>query len=268
MNESNFMLVGFDAPLMLCRSKKVTPVHKKNRAVHENKPQKSANRFLYIESLDLNCQPMKIHILSGILFFLISACNKPVENEQALLATKLAESFEARWSVPGPASDSVRNALASLSIRNEYTLYSRAWQLAGKGNLPAALKTVDSLVMGFPGFVKGTYLRANLRLENKDTIGSLSDFERCLKRNPAFFECRMNRGSLFFSKNMPDLAFKDFKEAVKLQPANPEARLNLGNAQFALGQLDSACIQWQFASKSGNSSAATLSEKFCPSPKK
>jgi len=151
--------------------------------------------------------------------------------------------------------------------RNEYILYCRAWKQASEGNKDRALKTADSLVMGFPAFYKGIYLRANLRLENRDTSGSLSDFERCLKKNPLFFECRMNRGSLFFTKGMPDMAFQDFKEALKIKPGNAQALLNLGNAHYALGQPDSACIQWSKAAESGLKEALEAKEKRCLSEK-
>jgi tetratricopeptide (TPR) repeat protein len=203
----------------------------------------------------------------AFLLMFMSCSRQKADQAEADKVQKLVQDFENSWGQNSPAGDSARLALAALPGRNEYILYCRAWKNAEKGNLPSAIKTADSLVMGFPSFEKGIYLRANLRLENKDTSGSLSDFERCLKRNPAFYECRINRGIIFFSKQMPDLAYQDFREAVKLRPQSAEARLNLGNAQFALGQLDSACLQWNNAAASGLEKAAQLAGKFCQSPK-
>jgi tetratricopeptide (TPR) repeat protein len=203
---------------------------------------------------------------SAILLILIS-CSKPSADNTGEQELRLREAFEKQWGERSEGSDSVRLKLAALPGRNEYILYCRAWKLASEGNRDRALKTADSLVMGFPAFDKGVYLRANLRLENRDTSGSLSDFERCLKKNPLFFECRMNRGSLFFSKGMPDLAFQDFKEALKIKPADAQAMLNMGNAQYALGQPDSACQQWSKAAASGLKEAVEISEKLCLSVK-
>jgi tetratricopeptide (TPR) repeat protein len=203
----------------------------------------------------------------SILLLLLFSCNKPAEEQANGQEQRLHEAFETQWGEKSAGSDSVRLALASLSGRSEYILYCRAWKLAGEGNNARALKTADSLVMGFPSFEKGIYLRANLRLEAKDTSGSLDDFERCLKRNPGFFECLMNRGSLFFSKKMPDLAYRDFREALKIKPKNSQARFNLGNTQFALGQADSACFQWKIAEDAGMKEAAEIREKLCRSSK-
>lgn len=204
-----------------------------------------------------------MRLLVSLLLFLLVSCTSTGSEGPGEQELRLREAFEKQWGERSAGSDSVRIALAALPGRNEYILYCRAWKLASDGNNTKALKTADSLVMGFPAFEKGIYLRANLRLENRDTSGSLSDFERCLKKNPLFFECRMNRGSLFFSKKMPDLAYLDFKEAVKIRPDNAEARLNLGNAQFALGQPDSACLQWTKAAEAGLLSALEIQKKLC-----
>ncbi len=203
----------------------------------------------------------------AFLLIFMSCAQQKADRAETEKVQKLIQDFEKGWGQNSQAGDSTRHALAALPGRNEYILYCRAWKNAETGNLPTALKTADSLVMGFPAFEKGIYLRANLRLDNKDTSGSLSDFERCLKKNPGFYECRMNRGIIFFSRQMPDLAYQDFREAVKLRPESAEARLNLGNAQFALGQLDSACLQWNRAAASGLEKASLLTGKFCQTPK-
>ena len=203
-----------------------------------------------------------LRLFPVVLFFAFGCSGSSSRLPDASLL-KLQERFEKQWGEKSAAGDSVRLALAALPGRNEYILYCRAWKHAGRHNLAQALKTADSLVMGYPAFEKGIYLRANLRLENRDTSGSLSDFDRCLKKNPAFFECRMNRGSLFFVQKMADLAFLDFREAVKLRPENAEARLNLGNAHFALGQADSACVQWKTAASAGSAAANEISNKLC-----
>jgi len=62
---------------------------------------------------------------------------------------------------------------------------------------------------------------------------------------------------------MPDMAFQDFKEALKIKPGNAQAMLNLGNAHFALGQPDSACLQWTKAAEAGLEAAAEIRKKLC-----
>ena len=201
-------------------------------------------------------------LYAGIISAFFS-CNRPPENSQLNEREMLAEAFEKNWGKTGSEADSARLKLAGLPGRNEYILYARAWKKAKESRFAEALKTADSLVMGYPRFEKGIFLRANLRLENGDTSGSLGDFERCLKRNPDFFECRMNRGALFFVRKMPDLAFQDFKVAQRLRPSDPEALRNLGNSFLALGQSDSACVQWKKSLASGGKDMKDLIQKYC-----
>jgi len=211
---------------------------------------------------------MKNHPVLSIFFVVLmatSSCTKPEANKQQE-DTKLKElciDFEKSWGQSGAEVDSLRNAIAGLPGIDACRLYCRSWKKAREKRFPIALKTADSLVMGFPKFEKGLFLRASLRLENGDTNGSVSDFEKCLQRNPGFFEARMNRGALFFSRKMPDLAFQDFKQAVSLKPEHAGARQNLGNAFLALGQADSACRCWKDARLLGSPDALSLLDKFC-----
>lgn len=210
---------------------------------------------------------MKAAIASLVISLLFFACSSELEKNENHELALLEIKFEELWGKNSPASDSVKYALARMHGRNARILYSRAWKLASEKQLSRALKTADSLVMGYPAFDKGIYLRANLRLENHDSTGSLEDFERCLKKNPRFFECRMNRGSLFFSRNLPDLAYQDFREALRINPGSPEAKLNMGNAQYALGRPDSACFFWKNAAASGLKMGDEMAAKFCnPQP--
>ena len=204
-------------------------------------------------------------ILIILSLLLLQACRQSETETQQLPEKdrKLYESFEKNWGKSGPATDSVRQAIAGLPGVDEYRLYCRSWKKARAGNLPGALKTADSLVMAFPSFEKGLFLRAGLRQENGDTTGSREDFDRCIKRNPAFFEARMNRGALLFDQRLPDLAFQDFRAAIVLRPSSPEAKRNLGNAFLALGKADSACRYWTEAQNLGSKDAGRLIQQYC-----
>jgi tetratricopeptide (TPR) repeat protein len=200
-----------------------------------------------------------------LFLLLLQACSNPDGPQRQLSEEdqKLYESFNKNWGQSGPGVDTVRQAIAALPGIDEYRLYCRSWKKARAGNLSGALKTADSLVMAFPSFEKGLFLRAGLRQENGDTAGSQTDFDRCLRRNPSFFEARMNRGALLFSRKMPDLAFQDFRAALSLRPSSPEVLHNLGNACLALGKPDSACRYWASAQKLGSRDASMRIQQFC-----
>jgi tetratricopeptide (TPR) repeat protein len=194
------------------------------------------------------------------VLLLLSCANEKGDPSFASIQTDFEQTWMGKDSVQ---TDSIRRKIAGFKALNEYTLYCRAWLQSKNGNKSRALKTADSLVMGFPGFIKGYYLRANIRAELNDTEGAIADFGKAIKRDPTFFEAYMNRGSLQFSRKHPDEALKDFESAAKLKSGNEEVLLNLGNARMALGQPDSACICWNKATQKGNEKAKALVERFC-----
>jgi tetratricopeptide (TPR) repeat protein len=203
---------------------------------------------------------MRNLLLSFCLLTILSCSNGTTENSQSDLQAR----FDSAWNSSSPEQiQRIRSGIASLSERNEFTLYCRAWVLSQKSEPAKALKTADSLVMGFPTFVRGWYLRANLRAENKDVEGALTDFDKAVKKDPQFFEAWMNRGAVHFSNQHPDLALKDFQSAQKLKPAHPDVFLNLANCWLALGQADSACVFLGKAEQAGNPKATELKQRFC-----
>jgi predicted Zn-dependent protease len=201
--------------------------------------------------------------LCFLVWISVSCSERKPSADGAVEKQHLIEAFEAGWGIRNTRTDSVRYQLASLPGNDPYQLYCRAWKKAKEKQLSSALKTADSLVMGFPKFEKGIFLRANLRLENKDTSGSISDFERCLRKNPGFFEARMNRGSLYFQKNMVDLAYQDFREASRLKPGDANVGRNLGNTFLVLGKPDSACFHWSNSAMLGDTVSENLLQQYC-----
>lgn len=202
---------------------------------------------------------MKRNLVFASMAFLLG-CKNQVSTSDTELQTKFEASF---------GSDSVlvvrdiRTRIAAEAPRSDIGLYCKAWLLAQGGNRPKALKTADSLVMGFPSFEKGLYLRANLRAEQNDPDGALADFDKVLKKNPGFFEALVNRGSLHFKLGHTDMALKDFEKADALKPHQKNVKLNLGNAYISLGDKLKACSNWAKADSLGEPSAKELIRKFC-----
>jgi tetratricopeptide (TPR) repeat protein len=208
---------------------------------------------------------MRYFILSICLVTMLACSSGTKENNQSDLLAR----FDSAWNSSSPEEiQRIRSGIASLPDRNEFTLYCRAWVLSQKSEPAKALKTADSLVMGFPSFIRGWYLRANLRAESKDVEGALSDFDKAVKKDPQFFEAWMNRGAVHFSNQHPDLALKDFQSAQKLKPAHPDVFLNLANCWLALGRADSACVFLEKAEQAGNPKATELKQRFCETSEK
>jgi tetratricopeptide (TPR) repeat protein len=195
---------------------------------------------------------------------LVFACSAP---ESASQEKNHELQFDSAWK----SGDSiqirqVRTALSLASGRDPYILYSRAWLLAQAGNLPKSLKTADSLVMGYPAFAKGHYLRGNLKASSGNLEGAFKDYENAIRRDPALFEAYLNRGALYFQDKHPEHAIPDFRKAIALRKSDFQAWLNLGNAFASAGSTDSACYYWSEAGKLGSAKALEIKSKFCPQP--
>ena len=203
---------------------------------------------------------MKDFIVLGVGLFLFYSCGSESEKQVSDFPSKFQQSF---------GSDSlewvktVRTEIARQSPQSDIGLYSKAWLLAQNGDRSRALKTADSLVMGFPAFDKGLYLRANLRMEQNDPDGALHDFDKAIKKNPDFFEAYINRGSLHFKLGHTEMALKDFEKAFTLKANQKQVFLNLGNAYISLGDVTKACTAWQKADSLSAPEAKALLVKFC-----
>ena len=195
-----------------------------------------------------------------ILIFLLPACGQKNGSEQGDIAGK----FNLAWQSNAPELVlKIREELARSAVKSPEVLYARAWLADRAGDGPQALKTADSLVMGYPQFEKGWYLRANLKEKSGDLEAAIQDYDKALKRNPAFAEALINRGSLQFKTRHYDLALKDFEKARSIVPQNKLVAINLGNAWMAFGKPEKACQFWKTADSMGYPGADTLLKKYC-----
>lgn len=194
-----------------------------------------------------------------LIFFQMQCSEKPANHESDW---KLR--FEKTWQ-----NDSLdwvmteRQLLAKEAPKSKYGYYCKSWILAQEQNFDEALKTVDSLLVGFPDFDKAWYLRGNLRAQRNDTSGAFRDFAEGLKRNPAFFEIYINRGALYYQYGNWSLALNDFERALKLKPTDGKVFSNLGNVQFQLQRPEVACYFWQKADSLGDAQAGHYFQKYC-----
>jgi tetratricopeptide (TPR) repeat protein len=194
------------------------------------------------------------------LIFLMVSCQSSPEPNQEEITDKFNQSWQSD-SIPKVLA--LRQELAKIAPGKPEGLYSKAWLADRNGDLKKALKTADSLVMGFPQFEKGLYLRANLKDKSGDTQGAIEDFGKALKKNPGFFEALINRGSIHFKTKHYDLALKDFQSAEGLYPKNKLVCFNLGNVWLAYAKPEKACPYWQKADSLGMPGAYSLFKKYC-----
>lgn len=204
-----------------------------------------------------------LFIFRCLYAFVLISCS--TEKEDA--TEKWADIFNQTWQNPDETTVlEQRKILALQAGKSRYGYYCRAWMLARKNQMDQALKTADSLVLGFPDFDKAWYLRANLRSQKNDTTGAFRDFSEGLKRNPSFSEIYINRGALYFRLGIMDKALADFETAIKIGKNIPQALANLGNVHFKMQHPIIACQYWQKADSLGDTMAANRHKLFCIQP--
>lgn len=192
--------------------------------------------------------------------FAFYSCTESESNLEKLALDKFNNSWQSD-SLPWVIQTRVE--VAEMAPKSPAGFYSKAWLLSKNGSFDKALKTADSLIIGYPSFDKGWYLRANLKSEMRDTLSALHDFNECLKRNPSFFEAHVNRGNLHFHSGSLDFALKDFEAANSIRPLQKTIQINLGNTYMMLKQKDKACRFWHVADSLGEKQAAVYLLKFC-----
>lgn len=199
-----------------------------------------------------------------ILYILILCLSWACAEEPAISENEIAAKFKSTWHAKNDTFLlQSRKEIAALAPKTKYGFYCRAWLFSRNNNFLAALKTADSMAIGFPSFAEGQYLLANLREENGDPEAALKAYSKALKAKPDFFEALVNRGNLWYVKKDFTKALQDFKLANSLDAKSPINLLNLGNAFMALGFKDSACVFWEKSMALGATQSRINLDKFC-----
>jgi tetratricopeptide (TPR) repeat protein len=102
------------------------------------------------------------------------------------------------------------------------------------------------------------------KYEQKDFIGSLSDFTIAIEIKPDFSEAYFSRGLLYGKElHKYSKAIKDFNKAIKYNPDYAEAYYNRGVTYRILDDLNKSCDDWRKAKELGFEEADILIKKHC-----
>ena len=87
-----------------------------------------------------------------------------------------------------------------------------------RGDLDAAQKLLDQLVVTVPKYAEAWNQRALLNFLKQDYAHALDDIEHTLKLEPRHFGALSGRGQCYLQLNKPELALAAFEQALAIHP--------------------------------------------------
>lgn len=170
----------------------------------------------------------------------------------AVKATELNPFLPNAWEVRGVANQSMGRHLAAVADYdralellpfNRQILFNKALAQEAARHFRDADSTYSVLLQMYPRFDPAYVGRAQLCLQQGDTVGARTNLTGALEINPNSVEALSLRAAL--SRDDPQAALADMEQAVKLQPDRTYLRINRAVARYltydfngALNDLD------------------------------
>ncbi|MDO8418975.1 MAG: PEP-CTERM system TPR-repeat protein PrsT [Rubrivivax sp.] len=102
-------------------------------------------------------------------------------------------------------------------------------------DIPAALKAIDELEKKQPDSPVAHTLRGSALLQQKDTAGATTSFEKALKIDPLFYAATAGLASIELAAGRPEGAQKRFEDLLRADPKNTRALLGLAELKARTG---------------------------------
>jgi tetratricopeptide (TPR) repeat protein len=106
------------------------------------------------------------------------------------------------------------------------------------GDLGAALKAFNKVVVRTPAFAEGWNKRATVHYLLNNLQQSLDDIAATLELEPRHFGALSGRGLVFIKLRDLEQALSAFEEVLEISPQMTSARANIDAIRKALGQRE------------------------------
>ncbi|MFN7609528.1 MAG: XrtA/PEP-CTERM system TPR-repeat protein PrsT, partial [bacterium] len=129
------------------------------------------------------------------------------------------------------------NELENLAKNSDSTHADEALFAArlGRGELDAALATLDSIAKKRPESAEPYEMRGRVLLMRRDLAGARAAFEQALKIDPAFYVATSNLALIDMIEAQPDAAIKRLRGAIERDPKNSQAMVTLAEVLVRQG---------------------------------
>jgi tetratricopeptide (TPR) repeat protein len=111
------------------------------------------------------------------------------------------------------AKQSARASIPELESKKDYLNLARAWRTLEEWD--KGLDAAEKAIAAYPNVARPYVVRATIKIELKDIVGAIADYDRAIVIRPDFYGYYMVRGQL---KGKADRhgAIQDFRMAMKL----------------------------------------------------
>ncbi|MBC8344558.1 MAG: tetratricopeptide repeat protein, partial [Bacteroidetes bacterium] len=141
--------------------------------------------------------------------------------------------------------------------------HSRATTNANLGNIQKALADLESAIRLDPEDSKFYLLRAQIRLNQKDTISAKRDYDKIIELNPEDYSAYYYRAIFFTQTKKYPSALEDYNQVVLLNPDMGEIYYNRAIIKLQLKQREGACEDFRIAEGLGYERAKSMIRNNC-----
>ena len=156
--------------------------------------------------------------------------------------------FERGFNAKDP-EEQVRFYTEAIRLQPDYAsaFYNRGQIRYNEGDLDGALSDYNDAILLKPDFAEAFNTRGNARKDKGDLDGAFVDFDEAILLTSDLAEAYYNRGIARYNKGDVVGALADCNEAIRLKPDDADAFCVRGNVRYTQGDLGTALADYNQA---------------------
>jgi tetratricopeptide (TPR) repeat protein len=131
------------------------------------------------------------------------------------------------------------------------------------GDYNHALEDISKYRIYYPENSDAQYVEAQVEAKSGDYLGAIGNFGRLIKANPGRPEFFIGRADAYSETKTYAYAIKDYSMALDLDPKNVDVYKKKAKMHELLGDMKSACCDWNHAASLGDVESLNNTKKYC-----
>jgi tetratricopeptide (TPR) repeat protein len=126
-----------------------------------------------------------------------------------------------------------------------------------------ALDDIQKFRNYYPENTDAQYIEANIEAKSGDYLNAISNYGKLIAGNPSKPEYFIGRADSYANTKTYLYAIKDYSMALDLDPKNAETFKKKAQVHQLMGDIKSACNNWEHAAKLGDIESLNNFRKYC-----